>query len=93
MNRQQHEQERRDPAAIGLDPVLFGLLKPRAGFGEALGPIDAEVGDDALIGLVLGVDGGRSQIERRRGQSQPRGERHHPVHGISTGQQDRERDS
>ena len=45
-------QERRDPAAIGLDPVLFGLLKPRAGFGEALGPIDAEVGDDALIGLV-----------------------------------------
>ena len=93
VNRKQHGQERRDPAAIGRDPVLFGLLEPRAGLGEALGPIDADVGDDALIRLALGVDGRRGQIDRRRGQPQARGEPDHPVRGVPADQQDRERDS
>ncbi len=93
VNREQHGQERRDPAAIGRHPVLFGLLEPRAGFGEALGPFDADVGDHALVRVALGVDGGRCQIERRRGQPQTCGERHHPVRGVSADQQDRECDS
>ena len=89
VNRKEDRQKCADPAAIGSDAVDFVLLEPGAGLGKTLRMFDADVGNDALIRIVLGVDGRCRQIDRRRGQPQAGGQRDHPVRCASGDQQDR----
>ena len=56
MNREEDGDERRNPSAIGRDPILFRCLEPRACLGN-LATIEADVGDDALVDVVFGVRG------------------------------------
>ena len=54
VNGEQHRQERRNPPAIGGRSIVLRRLQSRAGFGQ-LRTIEADVGDDALVDVVLGV--------------------------------------
>jgi len=68
--------------------IRFGTFELGPGIGETLRPIDADVGDDALVDIVLGVDRRRRKIDRRRRQPQSGGQPDDPVRGISADETD-----
>jgi len=92
VNREQDRQERSNPAAIRRDAALLVRLKAGPSLGQAFGPLDTDVGDDALVRFARGMDGCRDEIGRRSDQPQAGGQRHDPVDRNPAEQQHAEHD-
>ena len=90
VNGEEDGDERRDPRAVGRPPLDLGRLQPFAGRRQ-LGPIEADVGDDALVGVALAVRRPPREADRDVEEPDPGGDGDEPVRRVAADQQDARR--
>jgi hypothetical protein len=87
VNGKQDGDERHDPLTISLNPIPLFRLEARSDFGQSLGMVETDVGDDALVDIVFGVRRSGRDIDCHPDEPDSRGDSHDPVRRISAEQQ------